>query len=174
MTPDLKRKIQQARVLLSELHFQLDEETTQVRARADLNETVHHFVDLREMQGTLKDMKDNWTKIHDFLSRDVIPEIFVQYRAQTGFAPPYRIDGVGRVGVSYKWNASMLDKTAGKQWLRDNGAGALVIETVNAQSLASFAKDLAENYNKELPHNIFKSGKNPYTSISEKEDGNGK
>jgi len=175
MTPELKSKIKYARELLGDIFIQLDRETTEVRTRADLVETVTHFVELRGMQGTLSDMKNEWAKVHDFLSYSVIPDIFKEHRQTTGMAPPYRIDGIGRVNVAYKWNASILPdkKDDGKQWLRDNGAGALVIETVNASSLSAYAKDLFINNDQELPPNIFKSGQRPYTSISEKEIGNG-
>jgi hypothetical protein len=51
-------------------------------------------------------------------------------------------------------------------WLRDNGAESLIIETVNAQTLASYAKSVMEEEGKDLPHNLFKTNILTYTSIT--------
>jgi hypothetical protein len=76
------------------------------------------------------------------------------------------VEGVGRVSLSNRWSASMLDKTAGMEWLRETGNGSLIQETVNAQTLAAFAKDLNETKGMELPADIFKTGIMTYTSIT--------
>ena len=68
------------------------------------------------------------------------------------------------VTVSYRWFASMVDKQAGMDWLRESGNGALIIETVAAPTLTAFAKDKAVN-GQPLPGNLFTVGSTPYTSI---------
>ena len=42
------------------------------------------------------------------------------------------------------------------QWLRDNGYGDIIQETVNASTLSAFAKTLLETENKELPEEFFR------------------
>ena len=54
-----------------------------------------------------------------------------------------KIDDVGRVTVNQRWVASMKDKTQGMDWLRATGNEGIIIETVNSQTLAAFAKTQA-------------------------------
>ena len=46
----------------------------------------------------------------------------------------------------------MKDKPVGFQWLREQGHGGLITETVNASTLAAFAKNMMDTEGKELPH----------------------
>jgi hypothetical protein len=76
-----------------------------------------------------------------------------------------KIDDVGRVTVNQRWVASMPDKEAGMNWLRVSGNDGLIIETVNAQTLAAFAKTQAIA-GSPLPDAVFTVGVAPYTSIT--------
>lgn len=58
--------------------------------------------------------------------------------------------------INTKWSASIIDKERGFEYLRANGAGSLISETVNAGTLASYAKDLMVNEGRDLPEDIFK------------------
>jgi hypothetical protein len=60
----------------------------------------------------------------------------------------------------------MLDKQLGFDYLRANGAEGLIIETVNSQTLAAYAKELSTEEGKELPADVFKTGIMTYTSIT--------
>ena len=54
-----------------------------------------------------------------------------------------RIPEIGRsFGFTSKMSVSMIDKEAGMKWLEDEGHGALIQPTVNASTLAAFAKSL--------------------------------
>ena len=59
----------------------------------------------------------------------------------------------------------MLNKEKGMEWLKTSGNEGLVIETVNAMTLASFAKTetLA---GKPLPDHLFKVGTAQHISIT--------
>ena len=76
-----------------------------------------------------------------------------------------KLDDVGRVTVNVRWTASMLDKTRGMEWLRTSGNEGLIQETVNAMTLASFAKTetLA---GKPLPDYLFNVGTAQHMSIT--------
>ena len=76
-----------------------------------------------------------------------------------------KIDDVGRVTVNQKWAASMPDKSAGMDWLRVTGNEGLIIATVNAQTLAAFAKTQALA-GSPLPDDIFTVGVAPFVSIT--------
>ena len=53
-------------------------------------------------------------------------------------------------------SASMPDKVAGMAWLQENGHGDMIQPTVNAASLASFAKNYTLETGMDLPEDIFK------------------
>lgn len=55
-----------------------------------------------------------------------------------------------------KTSASILDKEKGYGWLRENGHGDLIQETVNAGTLASFARNLQIEEGIDLPEDLFK------------------
>jgi len=50
------------------------------------------------------------------------------------------IKGVGRIQISNQLSAKQIDKFALQEWLKDNGHGDIVAETVNASTLGAFIK----------------------------------
>ena len=108
-------------------------------------------------------MKDKLTKLENEvndLSYNLIPTMFDAQDVKT-----IKIDDVGRVTVNQRWVASMPDKQAGMDWLRTTGNDGLIIETVNAQTLAAFAKTQALA-GSPLPDEVFEVGVAPYVSIT--------
>lgn len=73
-----------------------------------------------------------------------------------------------RVGVSTTKRASILAgmQEGAKQWLRDNNYADIISETINASTLSSFAKNLQEDHNKELPDELFNVVDLPTTSVT--------
>jgi hypothetical protein len=69
------------------------------------------------------------------------------------------------VTVNVRWNATMLNKEKGMEWLRSTGNSGLIIETVNASTLTSFAKGEALAGHA-LPDSIFNVRTAPYVSIT--------
>ena len=144
------------------------EETDQIIASGDHVEIIKHFDQLRKSVEAIKESRDDMAKLADHLSRVVIPDTFAALKERTGEKPPFQIDGVGRVSVTYRFSCSMTDKQAGMQWLRDNGHEGLIQETVNSSTLGAFARDLLENQGVELPPETFKTSTSPFTSITKK------
>jgi hypothetical protein len=72
---------------------------------------------------------------------------------------------IGRVTVNVRWSASMLNKERGMEWLRETGNDGLIITTVNAQTLSSFAKEMALE-GMPLPEELFKVGTAQHISIT--------
>ena len=72
-----------------------------------------------------------------------------------------------RVGVSHAWRASVRPDmgSRAKEWLRKNGKGDIVTETINASTLSAFAKQKAEE-NFDLPDDIFNVAQVPNTSVT--------
>lgn len=74
----------------------------------------------------------------------------------------YRVQTGGKIFASIKADA----KEQAYQWLRDNGLGALVVETVNVQTLSAAAKVMAEEENRELPEEFFNTMDKFTTSVN--------
>ena len=52
-------------------------------------------------------------------------------------------------------SASMADRAAGMEWLRENGGAGLITETVHHQTLTSFVREMIEDQGLEPPPEIF-------------------
>lgn len=126
----------------------------------DIPLLVKHFASLRTEYRALKDKLAKLENEVNDLSYNLIPTMFESQDVKT-----IKIDDVGRVTVNQKWAASMPDKQLGMGWLRGSGNGGLIIETVNAQTLAAFAKSKALEGDP-LPDGLFTVGVAPYTSIT--------
>ncbi len=142
------------------------EETDQIVASGDHVEIIKHFSHARAAAESVKEARKTLEQMSDHLSRVVIPDTIKSLRERTGEKPPFNIEGVGRVTVSYRFSCTMTDKPAGLDWLRANGHEGLIQETVNSSTLSAFGKDMLENQGKELPEEIFKTSTSPYTSIT--------
>jgi hypothetical protein len=128
--------------------------------RGDIPAIVTHFDCLRSNYRKLKEKLNAIEAEVNDLSYTIIPNIFNSQQVKT-----INIEGVGRVTVAVQWKASMRDKAMGMDWLRQNGHGSLIIETVNAQTLASFAKSQALD-GKPLSDDLFEVGTANYTSVT--------
>lgn len=134
--------------------------------KADHVTVIKHFAAVRAAVETIKTARKALEEIEDNLSKNQIPDIVRALKEKTGEKPPFNIEGVGRVTVANRYSCSMIDKAAGFDWLRGNGHGGLITETVNSSSLSSFAKEYLEDKGMELPDDIFKVGTQSYTSIT--------
>jgi hypothetical protein len=122
---------------------------------------IKHYNHLRLAAAAIKESREAISEMEEQLSREQVPEVMREHNVKT-----ITIEGVGRVTVSYRFGCSMLDKELGLNWLRENGHGGLIIETVNSSTLAAFAKSQLQDAGQELPTNIFKTSTSPYTSIT--------
>ena len=136
-------------------------ENSAVLASNDLPAIIRHFDWLREINEQIKIARKSLEIVEDRLSHSEIPDAFKAVGVKT-----MTVDGVGRVSIGRRWACSMVDKDRGMAWLRENGDGGLIIETVNSSTLAAHAKDLLENHGKELPQELFHTHINAYTSIT--------
>lgn len=130
---------------------------------AELVPLVHHFQLVRYAYDKLSETKKAFNAVHDNMSRELVPDALRAANMKFTF-----ILGVGRVGISHRYSCSMLDADRGIDWLKSNGHGGIVKETVAANTLAAFARNLLEEKGTELPDDIFKVGSVPYTSITKK------
>lgn len=85
----------------------------------------------------------------------------LQHRLQYGAMPKIMVDNNirnwtdeelrVRFGMSSRWSAKIINKPMAYEWLRSEGHGALITETVNAQTLGSFAGNYIEESGQDLP-----------------------
>ena len=145
---------------LDKLLHDIEQETQEIVRQNDLPTTVIHYDAFNELLGSLKKRITALEKHRDSLSYEILPTLFTNQGVKTITLPD-----VGRVTVNVRWTASMLDKDNGLAWLRDTGNGGLIIPTVNAGTLSSFAKGetLAGH---PLPSDIFKIGTAQHISIT--------
>ena len=145
---------------LSRLASQVKIETAEVVGTNDHVQVITHYNFLRIIAEQVKVARESLKEIEERLSREYVPDVM-----RSSGIKNVTIDGIGRVSLGTRWSASMPDKEAGMQWLRENGHGGLIIETVNSSSLAAFAKELNEA-GRELPSPEFKTSTMTYTSIT--------
>lgn len=145
---------------LAVLAGKIRDETTEVIATDDPIEIIKHYDKLRQVTALIKESREALAQIEERLSREQVPDVMRAHNMKT-----VTIEGVGRVSLGTRWSASMPDKQAGFDWLRANGHGGVIQETVNAQTLAALAKEL-NSEGIDLPAPTFTTGIMTYTSIT--------
>ncbi len=138
-------------------------DTNEVASGNDHIAVIRHFDALRIAMEKIKEAREALQEMTDQLSRETVPEFMKRAGVKT-----LTLEGVGRVTVSHRYSCSMLDKDLGFKWLRTNDAGELIQETVNAQTLAAYAKNRLEQEGFAMPDDIFKVGAVTFTSITKK------
>jgi seryl-tRNA synthetase len=157
---DTKTAAEYAGQKLDSLLERATRDTNKVIQQADIPEAVTYFAELRDTVKSLTEKASALQKHIDSISQDLLPTMFTNANVKS-----IKVDGVGRVTINIRWNASLLNKEQGFAWLRSTGNEGLIIETVNSQTLGAFAKDQTMA-GKPLPDDVFKVGSSPYTSIT--------
>lgn len=139
------------------------EEANKALVEKDLILLIKDFDWIRNTYDNLDDNRKLIFGLIEKLSRETIP---AKMDAQD--ITSIKIDGVGRVSLGTRVSVSMLDKQAGMEWLRENGHGDIIQETVNASTLSAFSKSLLEEEGVELPDDKFKTSTMRYTSITKR------
>jgi len=124
-----------------------------------LSETITRLDEVRNLHARLKEIAADVNSLSDYLSMDLVPGAM----QAAGFTTVNH--EVGRVTIGTRISASMVEKDAAMQWLRDHELGSLIQETVNANTLGAQARTMIEAGD-ELPSDLFKTSVKPYTSIT--------
>ena len=147
---------------MEEMLKEAAEEERLLKAATDLPSVLRTFKEIRDANERLEVSRKKFNTFLDFFSRNIIPDMMQEQGVKT-----ISLDDIGyRFTVSVKMNASLADKAAGMDWLRDEGHGDLIQETVNASSLSAFAKSYIEETGKDLPADLFKLSNLRYTSVT--------
>ena len=123
--------------------------------KAKLPDALKFWYALRSEYELLDDARKELGKMLEDLNRNTLPEMFDEADTTT---TTLLIDDARKVRFtkSQRVNCSMTDKEGGKKWLRDEGHGDIIQETVNASTLSAFAKSYIEDTGKDLPGELFK------------------
>lgn len=97
--------------------------------------------------------------------KDRIDKSILPMRMEDFHMDMCRVPEIARsFSVQDRLSASLIDKPKGMQWLRDNGLGDLIQETVNAGTLASAMRNMILEEGREPPEDLIKTTK--YNTIS--------
>jgi hypothetical protein len=101
-------------------------------------------------------------KVKDFLDKVVVP-----FKMDAAGTDMVRIPELARsFSKQNRMSASFVDKEAGFQWLRENGHGDMIQETVNAGTLAAFVRSLIIEEGVDPPEDVVKVSTYNTTSIT--------
>ena len=127
------------------------ERFSEAENRADVVEMAKAFVDTKLLLDALEaQVKEFKSQLFEGVRTQRVPQML-----EAAGVSNIPLEHYGyRVGVTTRLYASMVDPDGGKAWLKSNGLGDIVLETVNAQTLAKTAKELAE-IGRELPDDLF-------------------
>lgn len=124
-----------------------------------LSALITRLDQIRNLHARLKEIAADVHQLSEALSTQLVPEAM---RA-AGFTTVNH--EIGRVSISSRISASMVEKVGAIAWLKDHDLGDLVIETVNANTLSAQAKVMLEA-GEELPIEHFKVTTKIQTSIT--------
>jgi hypothetical protein len=145
---------------LTDLSETIRVETNEVVAGGDHIAIIKHYDKLRQATALIKESREALAKLEETLSREQIPAAMRGAGVRT-----LTIEGVGRVSLGTRWSASITNKSEGFDWLRGNGHGGVIQETVNAQTLGALAKEMGQD-GLELPAPTFTTNVMTYTSVT--------
>lgn len=161
MKPATLALLESITTMLRKATEEVQRETRELVGSNDHINLIRHFAKVRNASELIKASRESLDEIEKQLSREYVPDSLRSRNIRT-----ITVDDVGRVSLSVRWSCSMLDKQLGFQWLRETGNESLIQETVNAQTLAAFAKDLNVTKGIELPQDIFNTSQMTVTSIT--------
>ena len=107
-----------------------------------LVELVHEMSDIRKKKDSLEDALKEINEEFDFLRITKIPTVM-----RDDGVDRLSVSGVGRVSITADLHVSIKadQKEAFYDWLRDNGRGDLISETVNASTLKAAVKRMFQS-----------------------------
>lgn len=137
---------------VEDLAFDLDALITTDTTQYGPIEFSRFFVKVRTLRDQIESTLKPFDTFYEQLAKIRLPEVFDLHKV-----PSVTLEEGYRITVSHGLRASIrggVDKQSAYQWLRDNGLGDLVTETVNASTLSAVAKSMAEE-NRELDGELF-------------------
>lgn len=131
-------------------------------AESTIQEAVRLYKKMRDFKEDVEAQIKFLTEKIDSCRHEILPLMFKE-----NVVTSITVDGY-RFTISQTVRASIPADTKPQayQWLRDNELADLIIETVNASTLAAEARKMLEDGEKELPEPLFKVALVPNVSIT--------
>lgn len=130
--------------------------------RLDIAEAARIFICMHRINAQIDLMTKAWNAIYEQVKTRVVPEM-LEAEGKTS----ENLEGF-RITTSSKLYASIAGgkKDDAYKWLRENGLGALITETVNASTLSAAAKVRLEEEFLDLPSDLFNTTVQSNTSVT--------
>jgi hypothetical protein len=161
MKPETQAACEAAKKALETARASLFAEAESAISVNEAPDLVRFYADMREELESMASTISELNKLDKDLSYTRVPACFDAHGIQN-----IRIPGYGLVGLNRRWSCSILDKPKGYKYLRDNGQGGMIIETVNALSLGAWAREEVEDKGIEPPDDVFKTSVARYVSLT--------
>lgn len=162
---DILYAIRDAEVALNAAAKELDQLTVELESASPSDNAVSYW-EVREAYEKLDETRKRIYANNDKQNKLLVPQALEKAELDL-----IRIPALGRsFSIQKKYSATIIDgkKDEAHQWLRDNGLGAIIQPTVNAQTLTTSLKDLILG-GKDAPEEYFNfrsyntTGSNKYT-----------
>lgn len=125
-------------------------------------QALEHYATLKNVADGIGGATKLLNKLQQYQQYGVIPKMMIGANIRS-----HTHDTLGvRFGLSTRTSAKILDKPQAYAWLRSQGAGDIITETVNAQTLGSFAGAYQEEHGLDLPDGIFEVKQATYATIT--------
>lgn len=167
MTPqqieDIRVKLGKAADLIDEASQIFDDAEKNLKA-SPVEKALSNYYYMDAAYEILDNSRKAFAKKVEFLKNSLLPEMMEQRGVKSinlsVDRKPYRFT------VNVRQSCSMVDKDGGVEWLRENGQGGLIQQTVNASSLSAFSKQWVEDRGADLPEAYFKVTTMKYISVT--------
>lgn len=133
-----------------------------VKKASAISDVLRWYYQMKKEYDEFDEQRKRVYEALEDLSRKVIPEMMAEEGVKTITLEDIRI----RFTVSQRFTCSMPDKEGGMNWLRENGLGDLIQETVNSGTLSSAAKKRIEEDGLEMPALFFNTSTSAFTSAT--------
>lgn len=161
---EIRQKLLQASDLVNEASDLFDREEKNLKGSAvEKALTAYYFLDAAYEVADAA--RKAFGKKVDFMKNSLLVEMMEQKGVKTLTLTLGR-EGARRFTTNVRQSCTMTDKEGGMTWLREQGQGGLIQETVNASSLSAFSKQWAEEKGMDLPDAFFKVGTMKYVSVT--------
>lgn len=116
-------------------------------------ELARIYIAVRQMLDGINEAVGHIAEIRDLLQYKMIPETYESHGVTSQTVDDHRIT----VSVLVRASINPQHKEDAHEWLKEHGYSGLIVQTVNASSLAALAKTVIQDEGKELPEELFKT-----------------
>lgn len=150
---DSLNKIRAATVNIADWELDTDN-LDKIVDQVELNEACQYYAHLKKAYSELDDARKKVFHHLDKLNKAVIPAKLEEAGLEDGIKVRISDDVGYTFRVQTQYSAKQKDREALYAWLRDRGDGELITETVNANTLASYLKNVMLEEGVEVPSDM--------------------